>query len=256
MYVASIWSSIALALLTLLTYGVLQWLHLPVGSFLDWLIGLASFGWLTVIVTVPWNVHFEAREVLAEANESAAKGIPVEERQLKYVQMLAKRSLWLVLSLHLLSAVGLYVLAAMHISAVGYVSSGAALLLTVLRPALRAYQYLAARLAMIKKTVKYPREDVMELRERFATLEQSVKRLEAQLNPEDPRSWAATQQKHLQALQQELSRLSVSHKELQTTNQAEHQQLKREAEGAIAQLSEDSQFLNHVSEIIRFIKAA
>ena len=151
MYVASIWSSLALVFLTLLTYGILQWLQLPVGSFLDWLIGLASFGWLTVIVTVPWNVHFQAREVLAEADESAAKGIPLEERQLKYVQMLAKRSLWLVLLLHLLSAVGLYVLAALNISAVGYVSSAAALLLTALRPTLRAYQYLAARLTMIHK---------------------------------------------------------------------------------------------------------
>ena len=162
MYFTPIWSSLALMFLTLLTFGVLQWLQLPVGSFLDWLIGLASFGWLIIIVTVPWNVHFQAREVLAEAEESAAKGIAIEERQIKYVQMLAKRSLGLVLVLHLLSAVGLYVLAAMSISAVGYVSSGAALLLTALRPTLRAYQYLAARLARIRQTVKYPREDVVD----------------------------------------------------------------------------------------------
>ena len=256
MYFNPIWSSLALALLTLLTFGALQWLQLPVGGFLDWLIGLASFGWLIVIVTVPWNIYFQAREVLAEAEESSTKGIAVEQRQLNYVQMLAKRSLWLVLVLHLLSAVGLYILAAMNISAIGYVSSGAALLLTALRPTVRAYQYLATRLARIRQTIKYPREDVVEQRERLATLEKRVKRLEEQLNPEKPGSWAATQQHQLEALRQDLSRLSGWHQELQATNQAEHQHLARESERAIAQLTEDSQFLNHVREIIRFFKTA
>ena len=47
----------------------------------------------------------------------------------------------------------------------GYVSSGAALLLTGLRPALRAYQYIATRLSMIRQQIKYPREDVCEVSE-------------------------------------------------------------------------------------------
>ncbi|NET33620.1 MAG: hypothetical protein F6K19_16615 [Cyanothece sp. SIO1E1] len=256
MYFTSLWSSIALVLLTLLTFGALQWLQIPAGNFLDWLIGLASFGWLIVIVTVPWNVHFQAREVLAEADASAAKGIAIEERQVKYVQMLSRRSLWLVLALHLLSAIGLYSLAATGISAVGYVSSGAALLLSALRPTVRAYQYLATRLAMIRKTFKYPHEDVLELRGRLAKLEQSIRQVEGQLNPKDPRSWTATQHRQLEALQQDLSRLKVSYQDSQTTNQSEHQRLARDAEQAIAQLTEDSQFLNHVREIIRFFKAA
>ncbi len=35
-----------------------------------------------------------------------------------------------------------------------------------------------------------------------------------------------------------------------------HEQLSREAQNAIAQLNEDSQFLGHVREIIRFVKTA
>jgi hypothetical protein len=128
-------SSLGIMILVLLAFSVLQWFHIPTGNFLDWVIGGASFWWLLVIVTVPWNVHFQAKEVLAEGAQSTEKGIPVDEKQLEYVKVLARRSLFVALALHLFSAVGLYTLAATGISAVGYISSGAALLLTGLRPA-------------------------------------------------------------------------------------------------------------------------
>src|SRR4028119_16823 len=166
--------SIGLVVLVLSSFGVLQWLHIPTGNLIDWVIGAASFWWLLVIVTVPWNVHFRAKEVLAEAAVSAEKGTQVDEKQLMYVNVLAKRSFWVAIALHLFSAVGLYTLAATGISAVGYISSGAALLLTALRPAVRTYEYLAARLAMIQQEITYPREDIWELRNRFSSLAASV----------------------------------------------------------------------------------
>jgi hypothetical protein len=66
MYINFFISSIAGIVVVVLTaFGLLQWLHIPAGNFLDWVIGGASFWWLLVIVTVPWNVHFQAKEVLA-----------------------------------------------------------------------------------------------------------------------------------------------------------------------------------------------
>ena len=44
--------------------------------------------------------------------------------------------------------------------------------------------------------------------------------------------------------------------ELRESNRSEHAALERRAEVAVAQLSEDSQFLQHVREIIRFVKGA
>ncbi len=70
-------SIVGIVVLVLTAFGLLQWLHIPAGSFLDWVIGGASFWWLLVIVTVPWNVHFQAKEVLAEAAQS------IEKRKLK-----------------------------------------------------------------------------------------------------------------------------------------------------------------------------
>jgi hypothetical protein len=248
--------SVGLVILVLGSFGILQWLHIPAGSLLDWVIGAASFWWLLVIVTVPWNVHFQAKQVLAEAAVSAEKGTAVDEKQVKYVNVLARRSFWIAIALHVFSAVGLYTLAATGISAVGYVSSGAALLLTALRPAVRTYEYLAARLAMIRQEFTYPREDIWELRNRFGTLEETVKRLEEQLDPEEPYSWVATQQRYQEETRKELARLTASLEELRATNEAQHERLAREARQAIAQLSTDGQFLDHVREIIRFFKTA
>ncbi|MBN3878512.1 MULTISPECIES: hypothetical protein [unclassified Nostoc] len=257
MYINFFISSIAgIVVVVLAAFGLLQWLHIPAGNFLDWVIGGASFWWLLVIVTVPWNVHFQAKEVLAEAAQSTEKGIPVDEKQVKYVTALAKRSLWVAIALHLFSAIGLYTLAATGISTVGYISSGAALLLTILRPAIRAYEYLYARLAMIRQEWKYPREDIFELRDRFSILEQKIQSLEDQLNPEQPYSLPATQQRFAEETRRDLARIAANLEELRATNQTEHERLGREARNAIAQLSTDGQFLDHVREIIRFFKTA
>ncbi|BAZ18911.1 hypothetical protein NIES4071_107960 (plasmid) [Calothrix sp. NIES-4071] len=148
-------SSIGFVVLLLLAFGILQWFNIPTGNFLDWVIGGASFWWLLVIVTVPWNVHFQAKQVLAEAEQSQEKGIPVDEKQLAYVKILAKRSFVVALVLHLVSTLSLYILAAVGISAVGYIGSGAALLLTGLRPAISAYEYLSTRLLAIRQQWTY-----------------------------------------------------------------------------------------------------
>lgn len=256
MYYSVISFNLGLVTLVLLTYGILQWLHIPAGSFIDWVIAVAIFEWLLAIVTVPWNIHYEAKAVLDEAAMSTQKEIAVDAKQVEYARVVAKRSLIVAIALHLLSAAGLYILAATGISVIGYISSGAALLLTALRPAVRTYEYLAARLAMIRQEFKYPREDIWELRNRFSTLEQTVQRLEEQLDPEEPYSWVSTYQRFQDETRQELARLTASLEELRATNETQHQRLSREAQNAIAQLSTDGQFLDHVREIIRFFKTA
>ncbi|MEG3939555.1 hypothetical protein QT995_15505 [Microcoleus sp. S36b_A3] len=243
-------------LFLLLIFAILQWLHVPAGSFIDWVIAIAIFEWLLLIVTVPWNVHFEAKEVLAQAAESTKKNIAVDHEQVKYVNVLVRRSLFVAIGLHLGSAIVLYALAATGISAVGYLSSGAALLLTVMRPAIRGYQYLAQRLRTIRSQFLYPREDIVELRSRFASLESTVKDLSNQFSLNNPNSWVAVQEREQQATTRELTNLSASLQSLQAKNQAEHTKLARDAESAIAQLTDDGQFLNHVREIIRFYKEA
>ncbi|MEO1432750.1 MAG: hypothetical protein AAFV71_27525 [Cyanobacteria bacterium J06633_8] len=249
-------STISILAVTLVSFSVLQWFNVPAGNFLDWVIGGASFWWLLVIVTVPWNVHFKAKETLFDAEQSIQKEIPVDDKQLNYVKVLVKRSLIIAISLHIISTIGLYTLAATGISAVGYISSGAALLLTGLRPAISAYEYLYARLTTIGKELKYPREDIVTLRNRFSTIEEKVHLIEQQLNPDNTDSLAAKLEANTNETRKQLATIKATIEELRATNKIEHEGLSKESKQAIAQLSTDGQFLEHVREIIRFFKAA
>ncbi|MBE9010273.1 hypothetical protein IQ250_08650 [Pseudanabaenaceae cyanobacterium LEGE 13415] len=246
----------SIVVLLLLSFSGLQWLDIPTGSFLDWVIGVAIFGWLLIIVTVPWNIHFEAKAALAEAEYSIDQGITIDSRQVDYIRLVGTRSLWIVLLLHGLSAVALYGLAIANVTPLGYFGSGAALLLTGLRPAIATYRYFATRIAMLRQQFKYPREDVLELRNRVLTLEGLTEQLQFELNVENVNSWVASQQREMNAVRQDLTRVAAMQEDLRSTNQAEHERLSREARNAIAQLSTDGQFLENVREIIRFFKSA
>ncbi len=250
-YISFIGFGFGSGFLSLVAFFILQWLQIPVGNLVDWLIGIASFWWLLAVVTIPWNIYFEAVETQDEARISRKKNIPVDTQQLSYVAKVARWSLVGAIALHILSALGLYCLAAWGISAVGYVSAFAVLLLTVLRPAIRGYQFLAFKLSNIRQQIQYPREDIVELRMRVSTLESTAKALEKTLE-----AATAKQTEEATSIRQNVATLRAKLEELAAVNQTEHQRLAREATGAIAQLSEDSQVLNHVREIIRFWKEA
>jgi hypothetical protein len=249
-------SIFSLIFVVLAALGLTNWLHISAESLVDWLIGIAIFSWLLSITTVPWNIHFRAREVLAEGSFSREKGIAVDAQQQQYAAMIARRSLWVAVLLHLLSAIALYLLALWNVSAIGYLGSIAALLLTALRPAIRTYQFLAMRLAMIQQAFKYPQENIVELRTRVIQLEEMNQLMVQKLDLDDPTSWMSTQQRQWESLRQDITRLASSLEEFKAINQADHAHLAREAQQAIAQLSEDSQFLNQARELIRFFKTA
>jgi len=255
--------AVGLAVLVLLVFGILNWLDVPSGRFIDWMIGLASFWWLLVIVTVPWNIYFSAKQVLDDAKISQKQNLKIQTDQLHYVRKVARRSLWIAISLHLLSTIGLYGLAVAGISQIGYISSVATLLFTGLRPAIVFYQYLAQQLQAINREFKYPRDDVLKSLQQLETLKDELKMLtdrvealEHNLDDTYPDSWAAQQNAYARTLDQVLTDLSTEHRQLVVQNQTEHRQLRAEARDAIAQLSEDGQFLEHVREIIRFVKTA
>ncbi len=246
----------ALLVIFLAGFGLTQWLHLPFGNFIDWVIGASIFVWLIIIVTVPWNVYFQSASVLNQAIISQERGINVDERQLPYVRSLRWRSLGLALGLHLISAIALYVLASRGVGTVGYVGAIAALLLTILRPVISAYEYISQRLRAISQQIDYPREDVMELRQRFANLEESVRQINEQLSDQNPYSWVSKYEQFADETRKDLAKLGANIEDLRATNDRDHERLLRESRQAIAQLSSDSQFLDHVREIIRFFKSA
>ncbi len=255
--------SVFLVLIALLAFAILQWLQIPSGSFLDWIIGLASFWWLLAIVTIPWNIHFSAKHALDNATISKEKNITVDPKSVAYVRKVAARSLIVAIGLHLVSAIGLYALAAAGISAIGYVSSIATLLFTGLRPAIVFYRYLVNRLNSIDRSFNFPRDDVRTVSERLAEttsqLEMTIERvqqLEHELSLDQANSFASRQAGQLQVLTDELQALGVEHRQQTIEAQADRERLRAEARNAIAQITADGQFLEHVREIIRFVKTS
>ena len=248
--------SISLGFLAIIAGGIVQWLNISAGNLIDWSIAIASFWWLLIIVTIPWNIYFEARETLNEAQVSQEKGIEIDLKPLSYVKKVARWSIVSAIALHLVSAIALYLSAITGISNVGYVSSGLTLLLTVLRPAIRGYQYLNIRLSTIKKEVKFPREDAIEINNKVKAIGIAIAKIEAQLDIENPDSLIGKQQQAIKENRLGLARQKALLEEYRAKNTVEHERLSREAQNAIASLSEDSQFLGHVREIIRFVKTA
>lgn len=237
-------------------FGIFRALNLQIGEWADWVIGVASFWWLVVIVTIPWNIYFQAKAVQYEAEVSQQRGIPVEAEASEYIDKLTYWSLRIAIALHLVSAVVFYGLAFWQITPIGYTSSVAALLLTALRPALRGYEYLATRLTQLQRQILIPREDAIELAFQVRTLTQQVEAMQKQLDPHHPHSWAQQAEETQRYLKQELAATQAQVEQWRASNTLEHEQLRREIQQSVAQLSVDSQFLGHVREILRFIKEA
>ncbi|MCU0352371.1 MAG: hypothetical protein MUD08_01325 [Cytophagales bacterium] len=213
--------------LVLAVFAVLRYLQMTVGNLVDWLIGLAAVWWLTGITTVPWNMHFAAKQVLDEARISRERSIQVDEQGVQYAQKLSSRFLWAAIALHIVSAVGLYLLSYFQITPVGYLASLAAILLTGVRPLYRLYDYIADRLRNISDRIRYPRDDVYELRQQLATVQDTVERLALALNENELDTWAAHKNNQINRLQTELTRIDDSLEKLYRQNNQQNEQLSR-----------------------------
>jgi hypothetical protein len=251
-----VWGALGLSLGVVLVFGLLRWLGTPTGQLLDWVIGLTSFWWLLVVVTIPWNIHFGARAVVSEAAESHRRGLAVDDAQVAYARRWVGWSLFGAVALHAISAAGLYWLAAAGISAIGYLGAAMALLLTGLRPAIAGYTYVSERLTAIRQSVRYPREDAMTLRSDLRGALDRLQDVERALSPAEVDSLAARHEAALGELRQRYEQLRLALDALQASNSSEHARLSREAEQAVARISADGQVIDHVRELVRFFKSA
>lgn len=169
------WLTAAVALVAI---GVVL-LDLPVHWRLDLLLGGIAFAWLLVVLTLPWNLHFQAVGVLRELERSEARGLtPQVER--RAIRRIAARTLLISLGLHGLSA--LAVLAATWwwsewqagpwLAAV-YLGS------SVLRPLGAWHASLREELRRSLGEVTHPRDDVLALQARVQQLEHLERELNA-----------------------------------------------------------------------------
>jgi hypothetical protein len=248
--------SFGFAIISVIVFAAMRFLNISTGQFIDWIVGVLSCWWLLLIVTVPWNIFFEAKDLINEAKESKSANIRIDEAHVKYAHKIAGWALVSALSLHIVSAVALFALSALGITPVGQVASAAALLLTGLRPVVRGYEHLHQKLNLIKQRVKYPREDVVELRGRVEDLQNRVRNLEEQMDTHNPSSFVAQINRSNEDVRQRLGLVTSQHQQAEIDHKLQHEILMRESRDAISKVSQDIQFLDHVREIVRLIKSA
>jgi hypothetical protein len=248
--------SIGFATLSVIVFGAMRFLNISTGQLVDWIVGVLSAWWMLLIVTVPWNIFFEAQDLINEAKESTAAKIAVDPNSVRYAQKVARVALLGALSLHVFTAVVLFCLSYFHITPVGQIASIAALLLTALRPVVRGYEHLSEKLRLLKQRVRYPREDVVELRNLTLALEGKVRELESALDEKNPSSFATRMNRLNEDTRQRLTMVTSLQQKADIEHREQHEMMILESRTAVAKIGQDMQFLEHVREILRFIKTA
>jgi hypothetical protein len=144
--------------------------------------GAAALTWLIVLVAVPWNLYFAARRVVTEIAVSRARGISIRAEAEAEAQRISRRMLWFALGSHVTTACVAGVITYFSGATLGYYVTGAYLLSASIRPAAAYFAHLRERISALSRESRYPREDVVSLREKTAGLEIAVKTLEKELS--------------------------------------------------------------------------
>lgn len=155
--------------------GVAFWQGVAPETLILWGAGGAALIWLVVLVTLPWNLHFRAREVLAEMRRSAEAGIRVTDEQVAFAEKVKRWTLVTSLGIHVISAIVALLLAVFADQKLGYPFAGFYLLSCLVRPAAASIRQVRRRLEHIAEDTRYPRDDVMKLRGQVEAHEAAVK---------------------------------------------------------------------------------
>ena len=144
-------------------------------------VGGVALAWLIVLVTVPWNLYFSARRVVAEISVSRERGITVPPGHDAEAGRIARRMLWFALGAQLGTAAAAAVSAFISGAKVGYYFSGFFLLSTAIRPAAAYLAHVRERIGALARESTHPRDDVASLKRRVDLVAGSVRDLQGEL---------------------------------------------------------------------------
>ncbi|NUP76236.1 MAG: hypothetical protein HOV96_01645 [Nonomuraea sp.] len=170
-----------LLLVSLLVTAITAWLVLyagvPLSTLLSLGLGAICLVWLVVILTLPWNLCFAARHVVHEIAVSREAGIEVAAHREEEARTIARRMLVLAVAGHVASAGVIAVITFFSGRQVGYYFAGFYLLATAFRPVGAYAGHLRERVRTLGGEIRYPRADVVALRDQVAALTAVTERL-------------------------------------------------------------------------------
>ncbi|MFC1432978.1 hypothetical protein ACEZDB_20250 [Streptacidiphilus sp. N1-3] len=120
--------------------------------------------WQVLLLTVPWSLYFQARQVVTETATSRERGIQVPEGRGTDAARIARRLRLLAIGGHLVTAAVVAVITYFSGRTVGYYFSGFYLVSTVFRPAQAYLAHIRGQLRTMLKETRFPRDDIQELK--------------------------------------------------------------------------------------------
>lgn len=235
------WTLVGLVVLVgvawLLGLGDVARTSIAAGHLLDWVMGGLCLVWLIVILKAPWDLYFQAHAVAFEQQRSRERGVPITAGREAYVRTLRRRLGGLAVGAHLFSAGFVALIAYGAGSVVGYYFAAFYLVSTGFRPAVAGYAYLARKLHAIGKETHYPREDVLELRERLKAQEESTRELTRRMQEagEELERETTTRERETAELRQRLHAVG------------------REFEATVSRLTDNQEVIRGIQAFVRLV---
>lgn len=243
----------------------------PLATLVSIAAALAALMWMVVLVTLPWNLYFDARQVVAENAVSRARGITVPPAQDVEARHIARRMLWFALGGHIGTAAVTAAFASVSGALTGYYLAGFYLLSTAVRPAAAYVAHLRARITALKRESTYPRDDVASLILTMNSLTNAVEVVKEELSEarrgaaDDLRRVEAALASDLAHLRQQVTTDLTRLENAQATDRATArtrdeeltariEQMARRIEATLDGISDHQELLTGIRALVRMIR--
>lgn len=210
------------------------------GHLLDWVMAGLCFFWLILILKIPWDLYFQAHEVQFELQRSRERGVAVTADREGYIRRLRFRLGWLAVALHLFSAALIAGVAYFSGGTVGYWFAGFYVVSTLIRPTAAGYVYLSRKLRAIGEEVRYPRDDVLDVREKLEWQEQTIRTMSSRVD------------QFAEEIQRETNIRDLETRELR---QQVHV-ISREFETTVSRLTDNQEVIQGIQAFVRLVTQA
>jgi hypothetical protein len=240
------------------------WLGRAAGVSLSVLLSIgaavAALTWMVVLVTVPWNLYFAARQIVAEAEVSRRRGFEVRPDRAAEAGRIAGRMLRFAIAAHVGTALLTAVAAYVADKTAGYYVAGLFLLSTVVRPAAAYLTHLRHRLTVLGRETTHPRHDVVTLKADLARLDDSFKEFRVQTvetgraSTEDARRTASHLKADLARLEDAQAADRAAARSADDDLRRTIEQMVRRIDAALDGVSDHQELLAGIRALVRMIR--
>ncbi|MCO4782739.1 MAG: hypothetical protein KC646_10485 [Candidatus Cloacimonetes bacterium] len=228
------------------------------GFYLNWFsfytlvtVIFCVFGFMSLVLVLklPWDLYFEAKDVIYNQQQSIKKDIFVSKEDLDYALKAKSRLLLLCLVVHAICAGVAALISYQSQSQIGYYFSGVFTLSTIFRPLLSYFQKERQRLIHLKSQCLIPRDDSQQIQIKLADLEDKLAHFQ---NTYQEESIQMNQKQN--DFQEAIDLLQKQLKSLQLTNKDQYDKVLNEFTKSIEKLTEDQELLRGFRAIVKLLK--